>query len=103
MTHKVTQKVIYWVIMLSMVVFCARAFATSIHWEDITPFGDDRMVIIDRPISKHDLEVVCSGLPLDAFAVVPTDTRSIMVLEPGRFACWDLIKEYIEEQFGGSD
>jgi hypothetical protein len=87
-----------------MVVFCARAFATSIHWEDITPIGDDRLVVIDSSnLTYADLETACKALPLQSYGYAITVYGAVICMEAKPEADWDLIKEYIEEQFGGSD
>ena len=101
LTHKMIQKAIYWAIMLTMVVVCSRAFATSIHWEDITPIGDDRLVVIDSArLTYADLETACKALPLESYGYAITVYGAVICMEAQRDADWDMIKDYIEEQFG---
>jgi hypothetical protein len=86
--------------MLGLLVFASQAFPTSIHWEDITPIGDDRLVVIDKSIPLDALEKACKALPLEGYGYITLEGKSAIVMEAQRDAEWELIKDYIEAQFG---
>ena len=85
---------------LAVWAFCGMAEATEIHWEDVTPIGDDRLVVIDSArITFADLETACRALPLEAYGYAITPYGAVITMEAQRDADWDLIKQYINEQF----
>ena len=92
------------VVIILALLFSVGAKATSIHWEDITPIGDDGLVVIDSSrLTYADLETACKALPLESYGYAITVYGAVICMEAQRDADWDLIKDYIEAQFGGSD
>ena len=86
---------------LMLLIVPALCHSTSIHWEDITPIGDDRLVVIDSArLTYADLETACKALPLESYGYAITVYGAVICMEAQRDADWDMIKDYIEEQFG---
>lgn len=65
-------------------------------WENLTPTGSERMVIIDGQVDRGDFDRMVRLIPITGYGYAVAYDRTVMCFEPQKQTDWPTIKKWVE-------